>query len=99
MIDTAFQACPDDPDGNDAWLEEPRPQPGFLPSPEWHLLQQNETYAAYARDLDFMWRWVIVKDSVVIQEGCSLSLQSSIHAVTHVLNYFGITERRPRDVE
>lgn len=91
MIKTAFQACPA---LDEELLEESRPQSGFVPSQEWHLLRQSDAYSAYAKDLDFMWRWVIVKDEVVVQEGCSLSLQSSICAVTHVLNYFGIAEQR-----
>jgi len=89
MIRLAAQSLrPED----DEWQEETMPLEGFPPSPEWHLLKQNETYAAYAKDLEFMWRWVIIREGRIIQEGCSLSLRSSIRAVTHVLNYYGMSE-------
>lgn len=91
MVESAFQPFSGEAD---EWFEEPRPPAGFFPSPDWHLLKRDETYAAYAKDLDFMWRWIIVREERIVQEGCSISLESSIRAVTHVLNYFGMTEQR-----
>lgn len=56
------------------------------------LLYDNDNYTAYTEDLEFMWRWTIYQDEKLIQEGCSLSLNSSRDAVNHVLAYFKLTK-------
>ncbi|MDD2769424.1 MAG: soluble methane monooxygenase-binding protein MmoD [Methylococcus sp.] len=91
MVESAFPSFPGE---DDEFPEESTQHAGFFPSTDWHLLKRDEVYAAYAKDLDFMWRWVIVREDRIVQEGCSISLESSIRAVTHVLNYFGMTEKR-----
>lgn len=45
-------------------------------------------YRAFAEDLEFMWRWRIHRDGEFLQEGCSLSENSSREAVAHVMAFF-----------
>lgn len=52
------------------------------------LIHADSRYAAYTMDLDYMWRWEILRDGEFIQEGCSLSQDSAREAVAHVLSYF-----------
>lgn len=51
------------------------------------LLEEGR-YAAYAYDLDFMWRWVIVRDGEEVQDGPAVSLSSARHSALHVLAFF-----------
>lgn len=51
-------------------------------------LLEDGRYAAYAYDLDCMWRWVITRDGEEVQDGPGLSLESSRHAVHSVLAFF-----------
>lgn len=91
MLESAFQSFPgEDEESSD----ESAPQTCFYPSVDWHLLKHDDVYTAYAKDLDFMWRWIIVREERIVQEGCSLSLESSIRAVSHVLSFYAITELR-----
>jgi methane monooxygenase component D len=52
------------------------------------LIHTDSRYAAYTIDLDYMWRWEILRDGEFVQEGCSLSQNSAREAVAHVLNFF-----------
>lgn len=52
------------------------------------LVHADSRYAAYAMDLEYMWRWEILCDGEFVQEGCSLSEGSAREAVAHVLSYF-----------
>lgn len=56
-------------------------------------LYDNERYTAFCEDLEFMWRWTIYRDKKLVQEGCSLSLDASRHAVGHVLAFFNISDK------
>ena len=56
--------------------------------PEGILIHADSRYVAYVRDLEYMWRWEILRDGEFIQEGCSLSEESSREAVSHVLSFF-----------
>jgi len=58
------------------------------PEPEPVLIHQDSRYAAYVRDLQYMWHWEIRRDDEFVQEGCSLSEESSREAVAHVINFF-----------
>ncbi|NOQ16173.1 MAG: soluble methane monooxygenase-binding protein MmoD [Methyloprofundus sp.] len=51
-------------------------------------LFDDENYTAYTEDLEFMWRWTIYRDNQLVQEGCSLTEDSSRRAVNHVLAFF-----------
>lgn len=71
---------------------------GFMPeSPPAEmrqtLLYDNDRYTAYTEDLEFMWHWTIYRDKRLIQEGCSLTLESSREAVKHVLAFFNLKNR------
>lgn len=52
------------------------------------LIHADERYQAYMMDLEYMWRWEILRDGEFVQEGCSLSQQSAREAVAHVLSFF-----------
>lgn len=52
------------------------------------LLEQGR-YAAYAYDLDFMWRWVVTRDGEEVQDGPAISLESSRQCARHVMAFFG----------
>lgn len=52
------------------------------------LIHADSRYAAYTMDLEYMWRWEILRDGEFIQEGCSLSQDSAREAVAHVLSFF-----------
>ncbi len=54
-------------------------------------LYDTQPYTAYTEDLEFMWRWTIYQDNKLVQEGCSLSLDSSKRAVNHVLAFFNVS--------
>lgn len=74
-------------------LEEvfPRNVQENFPMPEGSepvLLLEQGRYAAYAYDLDFMWRWVVTRDGEEVQDGPAISLESSRQCVGHVLAYF-----------
>lgn len=56
--------------------------------PEGILIHANSRYVAYVRNIEYMWRWEILRDGEFIQEGCSLSEESSREAVSHVLSFF-----------
>lgn len=60
----------------------------FKPGIEWKPLHQDATYSAYARDDEFMWRWSIVRDGNIIQEGCSISFETARRSVGHVLAFY-----------
>jgi methane monooxygenase component D len=53
-------------------------------------LYDTQPYTAYTEDLEFMWRWTIYQDNKLVQEGCSLSLDSSKRAVQHVMAFFNM---------
>ncbi|NYT47230.1 MAG: soluble methane monooxygenase-binding protein MmoD [Candidatus Methanofishera endochildressiae] len=57
-------------------------------------LYDDDNYTAYTEDLEFMWRWTIYRDSKLVQEGCSLSEDSSRRAVNHVLAFFSISAKQ-----
>lgn len=54
-------------------------------------LYDLEPYTAFCEDLEFMWRWTIYRDKKLVQEGCSLTLDASRHAVKHVLAFFNVS--------
>jgi soluble methane monooxygenase-binding protein MmoD len=56
--------------------------------PEGVLIHADARYVAYVRDLEYMWRWEILRDGEFVQEGCSLSEESAREAVSHVLSFF-----------
>lgn len=56
------------------------------------LLMQEGRYAAYAYDLDFMWRWVVTRDGEEVQDGPAISLESSRHSARHVMAFFGLRD-------
>ncbi|MDD5214684.1 MAG: soluble methane monooxygenase-binding protein MmoD [Methylococcales bacterium] len=56
-------------------------------------LYDSSPYTAYTEDLEFMWRWTIYQDNKLIQEGCSLSLDSSKRAVQHVMAFFSMSNK------
>lgn len=62
----------------------------FVPVHHWQLIAYECGYEAYAKDMDCLWRWVIVRDGQVMQEGCSISLASSIRSVRHVLAFYAM---------
>ena len=64
----------------------------FVFSSDWQRLAETGSYQAYAKDLDFMWRWIIVRDGSVVQEGCSISLESSSRAVQQVLSFYAVAD-------
>lgn len=53
-------------------------------------LYDADPYTAFSEDLEFMWRWTIYRDKKLVQEGCSLTLDASRHAVNHVLAFFNV---------
>ena len=53
-------------------------------------LDDVEPYTAYTEDLEFMWRWTIYRDDILVQEGCSLTLDAARRAVNHVLAFFNM---------
>ncbi|MGJ0424497.1 soluble methane monooxygenase-binding protein MmoD [Methylocystis sp.] len=61
--------------------------------PSAMLLHASTRYAAYGRDLDYMWHWEILRDGEFVQEGCSLSESSAREAVARVVRFF---ERQDR---
>jgi len=69
--------------------------PPILSNPNAELIKIYDVrpYCAYCEDLEFMWRWTIYQDNKLVQEGCSLSLDSSKHAVNHVLAFFNTSNR------
>ncbi|BBA32730.1 hypothetical protein sS8_0765 [Methylocaldum marinum] len=69
-------------------LEDNRGETPFVPVHHWQLIAHERGYEAYAKDMDCVWRWVIVRDGQVMQEGCSISLSSSIRSVQHVLAFY-----------
>lgn len=56
-------------------------------------LYDKEPYTAFTEDLEFMWRWTIYRDKKLVQEGCSLTLDASRHAVNHVLAFYNVATR------
>jgi methane monooxygenase component D len=52
------------------------------------LIHSDERYCAYASDLQYMWRWEILRNGEFVQEGCSLSERAAKEAVAHVISYF-----------
>ncbi|MFO1126237.1 MAG: soluble methane monooxygenase-binding protein MmoD [Methylocystis sp.] len=60
------------------------------------LLHESTRYAAYGRDLEYMWHWEILRDGEFVQEGCSLSENSAREAVALVVRFF---ERQDRSRE
>ncbi len=64
------------------------------PNSELTKLYDSQRYTAYTEDLEFMWRWTIYQDNKLIQEGCSLSLDSSRRAVQHVMRFFNMSDKR-----
>lgn len=56
--------------------------------PEAVLLHEDQRYLAYGQDLEYMWRWEILRDGEFVQEGCSLSESSAREAVSHVVAFF-----------
>ena len=63
----------------------------LIPDPDWKLLYEDTQYCAYAEDLDFLWRWVILRHGEIVQEGCSLSLNTAERSVRHVLTFYALT--------
>ena len=66
------------------------------PHSELTKLYDSNPYTAYTEDLEFMWRWTIYQDNKLIQEGCSLSLDSSKRAVQHVMAFFNMSDKNPK---
>lgn len=66
------------------------PPKASTPNSELTKLYDTQPFTAYTEDLEFMWRWTIYQDNKLIQEGCSLSLDSSRHAVKHVMAFFNM---------
>lgn len=64
------------------------------PDSELVKIYDVKPYTAYSEDLEFMWRWTIYQDNKLVQEGCSLSLDSSKHAVNHVLAFFNVSNNK-----
>lgn len=60
----------------------------FEPSKEWLQISTRSNYATYAKDLGFMWHWILVKDEEIIQEGCSISFETTRRSVDHVLEFY-----------
>lgn len=56
-------------------------------------LYDDEIYTAYTEDLEFMWRWTIYREDQLVQEGCSLTEDSSRHAVKHVMAFFNASKK------
>jgi methane monooxygenase component D len=52
------------------------------------LIHEEARYRAFAMDLDYMWRWEILRDGEFVQEGCSLSERAAREAVAHVIAHF-----------
>lgn len=82
------------PDRDERDLQSP-----FIPGPDWQTLYADASYSAHAQDLDFLWRWVIVREGDIIQEGCSLSYQTAARSVQHVLAFYANSRDRPRGAE
>ncbi len=57
-------------------------------------LYDNEPFTAFCEDLEFMWRWTIYQNRQLVQEGCSLTLDASRHAVGHVLAFYNVSVNR-----
>ena len=55
--------------------------------PEAILIHSDARYAAFGKDVEFMWRWEIFRDGEFVQEGCSLSENSAREAVAYVIRY------------
>jgi soluble methane monooxygenase-binding protein MmoD len=64
----------------------------FIPTSDWQQVAEAGYYQGYAKDLDFMWRWIIVRDGSVVQEGCSISLESSTRAVQQVFSFYAVAD-------
>ncbi len=60
----------------------------FEPSPDWVPIEERGSYATYAKDLDYMWHWILVKDGEIIQEGCSISFHTTQRSVAHIMEFF-----------
>jgi soluble methane monooxygenase-binding protein MmoD len=69
----------------------------FVPAADWHLLVRSGEYLGFAKDLDFMWTWVIVRDDQIVQEGCSISLESCFRSVNHVLAFYDMAQSHGTD--
>jgi methane monooxygenase component D len=61
------------------------------PNAQLTKLYDTQPYTAYAEDVECMWHWTIYQDQKLVQEGCSLSLDSSRHAVKHVMAFFNMS--------
>lgn len=57
------------------------------------LLWEEGRYSAYAYDLDFMWRWVVVRDGEEVQDGPAISVESARQCVKHVMAFFSQRDR------
>jgi soluble methane monooxygenase-binding protein MmoD len=60
----------------------------FEASADWVPIEQRGSYASYAKDLDYMWHWILVKDGEIIQEGCSISFHTTKRSVENVMEFF-----------
>lgn len=67
------------------------------------LLHAESRYAAYGKDLEYMWRWEVLRDGEFVQEGCSLSENSAREAVSYVIGFYQrqdiVRETRPGEIE
>ena len=75
-------------DEEDIQDEETREVKWFTPSPEWVSIETRGEYTSYAKDLDYMWHWILVKEGEIIQEGCSISFHTTKRSVEHVMEFF-----------
>ncbi|WP_428353495.1 soluble methane monooxygenase-binding protein MmoD [Methyloprofundus sp.] len=79
--------------------QETTPMPLALNNDDLTKLYDDDNYTAYTEDLEFMWRWTIYRDNKLVQEGCSLSEDSSRRAVNHVLAFFNISAKKAQTEE
>jgi methane monooxygenase component D len=69
------------------------PSAASHPNVQLTKLYDSDRYTAYTQDLEFMWHWTIYQENKLIQEGCSLSLDSSKHAVQHVMAFITMSDK------
>jgi methane monooxygenase component D len=72
----------------DTQQNEPEAACASKSDPEAILIYEESRYVAYGKDLEYMWRWEILRDGEFVQEGCSLTERSAREAVSHVISFF-----------
>jgi methane monooxygenase component D len=72
---------------------QPQCESQLLEDAEAVMLYADSRYSAFGKDLEYMWRWEVLRDEEFLQEGCSLSEASAREAVSYVISFFQRQDR------